>query len=170
MTSTDTLLSSCAIWSSDVEVSDPSDAQQTGSRPSCTVAAYVGGDDQSPRMLAQVRVPEPVVAHLGLYSSVRSSTANYCAAAQGFSDGSVLLCALALLPLTHVDASNPSRQQLTLACHAASVSALLHHRWQPAVAAVPLEVLVTGVLAGRPQCVTLSLLKPQRPAHCLHVS
>ena len=45
--------------------------------------------------------------------------------------------------------NNLGMRQLTLACHAAAVSAMLDHRWQPQVAAVPLEVLVTGVFTRR---------------------
>ena len=63
---------------------------------------------------------------------------------QGFGDGSVRLSALAVAALGSAGADNLSMRQLTLPCHAAAVSALLDHRWQPQVAAVPLEVLVTG--------------------------
>ena len=64
--------------------------------------------------------------------------------AQGFGDGTVRLSALAMCALRHGLAEGSTDRELTVACHAAPVSAILDHCWQPRVAAVPLDVLVTG--------------------------
>ena len=143
----DDLLSSCAIWEDQATRANASATEHSASGPKCTVAAYGGGGGLLPRVLAQVRMPRLPDGTPKTSLSINACTgrtSSCCSATQGFADGSVRLTTLAACAFGHCQAKELADRELTLACHTAPVTALLHHRWQPRVAAVPLEILVTG--------------------------